>query len=651
MKFTKAFLTKLSRDPKAILDSLSQDDVVGLIQFANYNYYTVGKPVLTDDLFEVVKDHMKRLNPRHPILKHVGALIDDSDSRKEKLPYWMGSMDKIKSDSSALSGFVNRHSGDFVVSDKLDGNSALYYFDNGVAKLFTRGDGEYGQNISHLIPFINGIPNAKGLDSSKELTVRGELIMSKEAFEQVKHKGANARNMVAGLANAKVPDLDIARRVNFVAYSVYFPKMAPSEQLDYADKLGFATVFRKRIPEHELSFEVLSEILLSRRASSDFEVDGIVVTHNKYHAVVKGKNPSYAFAFKSLITQETAEVVVSNVEWNVSKDGYIKPVVQFEGVKLSGVLIKRATGFNADYIKSNTIGPGARILITRSGDVIPYILKVLMPAPSGQAQMPSSEYQYVWTDSRKDIVVVDGESSEVKFKQLESFFKKMDVKGVGPATVRAMFDAGLTDINHFIGLTEKRINEVQGLRNKAVVHKNIIDALKKVDCITLMDASNTFGRGFGERKLKSIVQAIPKIADGKYIPTMEELLKIEGVSDITASKFVQGLKQYRMFMSTANMSCEDKITGKKRQSPEAKAVPTSRKGTKLNGQFVVFTGFRNREWEGLIEENGGKVTSTVSSKTTMLVVASKDGATSKVKAAMEKGIAVITKDEFQNMYT
>jgi DNA ligase (NAD+) len=732
MKFPKVFLVKLSKAPLSVLQTLTEDNVVELIQFANYNYFTLGKPVFSDDLFDVVKNHMKTLNSRHPILKHVGAIISDSDDRKEKLPYWMGSMDKIKSDSSSLASFITKHPGEFVVSDKLDGNSALFYFNQGKAKLFTRGDGLHGQNISHIIPFINGIPNLKSLDQTKELAVRGELIISKASFEQIKHKGANARNMVAGFANSKIPDLDIAKRVNFVAYSVYHPQMELSDQLEYSQKIGFYTVFSKILEESEVSFQNLSEILLDRRANSEYDVDGLVVSQDIKHQLVSGRNPSYAFAFKNLLTQETAEVVVSNVEWNISKHGYIKPVVEFEGVKLSGVVIKRATGFNADYIKSNVIGPGSRIMITRSGEVIPYILKVLGAAPSGVPQMPM-DTKYIWTESKKDIMVLDNsESKEVKFKRLENFFTKIDVKGVGPATVRAFFDAGYTDVVQFVHLTQAHVDSIAGLRNKVVVLKNIQETMKKIDCVTLMEASNAFGHGIGGRKLKIIIDAIPRVMSSSYLPTMNELVQIDGVSDITATKFIEGLKEYRSFMATTKIVCEDKITkkrakqaevidikedaedsipppkkvtkakkidvlevldipdvpkakkvgvpavpkskqsdepdvlqakkmavpkAKKVAAPKASKVVTSkvesnRSSTKnnLNGQVVVFTGFRNKEWEALIEDEGGRVTTSVSSKTTILVVANKDKLTAKVKAAMESGVAVLSKEEFEKNY-
>jgi len=106
----------------------------------------------------------------------------------------------------------------------------------------------------------------------------------------------------------------------------------------------------------------------------------IVVRDNQHHSIISGKNPKYSFAFKTILTHEEAEVIVSHVEWNISKDGFLKPTVYFNPIHIGGVKIQKATGFNASFIQSNTIGPGSHIVIIRSGDVIPYIVRTLSPS-------------------------------------------------------------------------------------------------------------------------------------------------------------------------------------------------------------------------------------------------------------------------------
>jgi DNA ligase (NAD+) len=157
----------------------------------------------------------------------------------------------------------------------------------------------------------------------------------------------------------------------------------------------------------------LVEKLVEFKQDSPYEIDGIIVQADiKYTRNTSG-NPDYAFAFK--ILSEVAETTVINVEWNISKWGALKPRVEIEPVELAGVLITYATGFNAKFIKDNEIGPGSRILITRSGDVIPYILKILTRT---EADMPTIEY--VWNETGVDIISENPD--EMCIKRMLSFF-------------------------------------------------------------------------------------------------------------------------------------------------------------------------------------------------------------------------------------
>ena len=654
MKFTKKELAPLLKNPTAFLTKLTEDDLVALYQHLSYAYYNTGKPLVSDEIFDIVQAHLTKLHPKHPILKSVGAQVADDDKRKETLPIWMGSLDKIKSDPKQLDTFKNKFKGAYVVSEKLDGISALLVGD----KLYTRGNGEIGQNISHLLKFINGIPAA-----TAPYAVRGELIMSKEGFEKF-GKGANARNTVAGLVNAKIPDLNIAKNTVFVAYQLIDPVMTPSKQMAALKRMNFRVVWNKVLP---ITFESLSELLVERKNSSDYEIDGLVVTHDAVHPLANGDNPESAFAFKHLLTQQTAEVVVTSVEWSLSKDGLIKPVVLFGPVHLSGVKIQRATGFNAEYIKSNKIGPGARLLITRSGDVIPYIMQVLTPASDDKGQLPSDR-EYTWVG--KDIKVV-GKSVEQDIKYLENFFDKLEIKGIRGGTVKKLFESGVTDVKKFLNLKETTlVAKIQW-----TIIKEAIDAIHGVSCVQLMCASNAFGQGFGERKLKAIAKAIPSVLDVKAKPpTMDEMLAVEGVSTITATKFITGLAEYKAFLKMNGLACGGATaaatatvatataTRKSKASAVASAVaskatsattstasksPRSKKSASFADQVIVFTGFRNKAWEAVIENGGGEVGATITKKTTLLVAKAPNENTGKIKDAKAKGIPVMSIEEFE----
>jgi NAD-dependent DNA ligase len=194
----------------------------------------------------------------------------------------------------------------------------LIYAKDGSRKLYSRGDGEFGQDISHLVPMIKHIPPNNGIPATG-IAVRGELIISKANWDKIRDMGANARNVVAGTMNAKHPNPAITENIDFVAYEMLKPKtLGPSACLDALDSMGFKVMHRELLASTTLTIESLSEILVRRRRDSEYEVDGIVVEHDEIHKIVKGKNPAHAFAFKSILTHDEAEVMVKEVEWNVS---------------------------------------------------------------------------------------------------------------------------------------------------------------------------------------------------------------------------------------------------------------------------------------------------------------------------------------------
>lgn len=630
---SKALIATLKKDPIGTLNKLSEQDIAFIVQKANYQYYNSETPLFSDQLYDVIKEHLETINPNNPILKATGAAVGD-DQRKETLPYFLGSLEKVKTDDKSLTKWVSSHPGPCVISDKLDGNSALLIWRSGNIKLFSRGDGTVGQNISHLIPFIQHVPK---YTQSEELAVRGELIISKTDFETVKTKGANARNMVAGLINAKLPDLSLVGFMQFVAYEIISPIYTPREQYVKLKELGFKPAYNILIPS--LSLDNMSKILQERRDQSEFEVDGIVVAHDKIYKRTK-ENPTYAFAFKSVHTMQKAEVTVTHVEWNMSKDGYMVPVVVFPDVQLAGVVIKRAHGFNAKYIKDNVIGPGSRIIIMRSGDVIPYIVEVLSKSETGAPQMPEVEYE--WTKSHVDIVIpnkIKEESDEYKYKNLEYFLNKIDVQGLGPGNIKKMYNSGLTSVKNVFAATKTDLLKVDGFKDKTAdkILSAIANAKDKLTCSKIMDASNVLGRGIGQKKIDMILEVYPSIAKERYVPTQQELVSIKGIEYNTAELFIDNLPKFFKFLDENELKCTD--------DPETAALSTH---LDFIGQKIVFTGFRNAELENYIKSRGGDITGSVSKNTTLVVKKDKDS--SKTKKAEELGIKVIELADFAAQY-
>lgn len=643
VQFTKAFINNLNNDPDEVLRSLSVDEIVNVIQKANYEYHTKGTPVFSDHIFDLIKEYLEVIAPEHPVLKNIGA---STSGKKVKLPFYMGSLDKIKNDPKALATYTSKFKGDWVISDKLDGNSGLLCYDGKTFSLYTRGDGTYGQNISHLIPFLAN--TVKFNSQHVPFAVRGELIISRKDFAAIADKGANARNTVAGLLNSKVPDLGISSRTQFIAYELLDPVMKPFEQLQYIEHtLGLQCVYSTLLKHSDVTVDTLSDMLMKRRRESKYEIDGIVICHNATHDRLIGSNPDYAFAFKSVITMEKAEVTVTKVEWNMSKDGIFVPVVCFVPVALNGVMISRSHGFNGKYIQDNCIGPGARIVVMRSGDVIPYIVEVTSPADVGQ--MPTAPF--VWSASGVDIRLNHQEASSeytetLQLKNLQYFFDKLDVRGLSNGIIERLYTSDFKTVGSILHISKEQLQTVEGFKN--TLAQKIYDAIHErkvhIDPYILMDASNTLGRGMGYKKIKLICDAYPTILTERYVPTEAQLKSIKGIEQKTAHVFIQNLGTFFKFIDDNQLGY---YLVPKQSDSVVSHIPIPRTATLVASKTIVFSGVRDKELERFIQDNGGHVGTSVSGKTSLVLVKTLDTISSKVVKAQELGVPIMLVDDYK----
>jgi DNA ligase (NAD+) len=623
----------LTENPVTYMETHDNAKLAKLLKEASAQYYK-GTPVISDDIFDILKNYLTEHDPSNPALQEIGAPVH---GEKVKLPYYMGSLDKIREDEAALEKWKSKHEGKVVVSDKLDGNSAMLVYSPKGIKMYSRGDGLMGQDISQLIPLIQGIPKKTDFP---HYTVRGELIISKELWK-TKGKGANARNTVAGVMNSKHPDKELASIIDFVAYEQLQPRASASDGFEVMTEFGFKVAYNTSMNTSTLTMDSLSKILMERRSESPYEIDGIVVFHDDDHNQVSGKNPSYGFAFKSILTHEEAEVVVKEVVWNASKDGYLKPLIHFDPVVLAGASIQKATGFNAQYIETHTIGPGSRIVIIRSGDVIPHIVRTLTKSSSEKPSFPDVAYE--WNDTHVDIMLKDkSKSDDVITKRMTYFVKTLQMKGVGEGVVERLYKNGITTIKKLLNVTVEELIKMEGFQKKSAekVVSEIRDSVAKADCLTFMDASNLFGRTIGEKKLKLIVSKFPKILEG-YKPTEAELSSVDGIGSVTAKQFLDGLPDFFEFMDDIGIPCT--------QLKVATPSPVSSKPS-LAHLTVVFTGMRDKDLEAELESRGGKVGSSVSKKTSLVVAKDPSDETGKVKSAKELGVKVVDFDTFKKTY-
>ena len=626
------------------LHKLTPDSLAEMIKFANDAYYN-HEAVITDNQYDIIKEYLESKSPNHKILNEIGAPVEH---KKVKLPYEMWSMDKIKPDTKALAKWMAKYNKpkQYVVSAKLDGVSGLYIIKNGDKHLYTRGNGRVGQDISHLIPYlqlpdIGDIKDIKNIEKkTNELVIRGEFLISKVNFKDKFKGSSNPRNTVSGIINRLTVEPEKLKYVDFVAYECIYPEVPPLEQMQYLEKINVKCVLYKKIgneTKYILSNEFLSALLVEWRDSYQYEIDGIIVAHNKIYPRKSG-NPEHAFAFKMVLSDQIAEAKVVDVLWAASKDGFLKPRIRIEPIYLSGVKIEYATAFNAAFVEKNKLGIGAIVKIIRSGDVIPYIMDVVDPAP--EPKMPDEDY--IWNPTHIDIILRDSSTNiEVKFKQILSFFRTLDVGGLGPGNIKKIMDAGYDDIASILAMTPEDFLKVQGFKEKTAqkLYKNIDATIKVITLPVLMKATNIFGRGLGEKKLEPILETYPDILQSEESnqAKLDKLVKMKGLGEKTAKLFVDNIDAFKVFLVKA------KLLYTKAQKKFVKVEGP------LSGKTVVMTGFRDKELIELIKKAGGKMGSSVSKSTFKVIVQDMDQDTDKANKARELGILILAKD-FRKKY-
>jgi NAD-dependent DNA ligase len=315
-----------------------ESDVAYLINRSSLSYYNTSKflpttvadkkllqrilqrsPLKVDDkTFDDLVDWLREKNPRHPVLKKIGAPVQVK--QKVDLPVPMSSLDKKKPNTGDIDTWCERNPGPYIVSDKMDGTSILLEYRSGTLKCYTRGNGTIGQDISYLAPHFKVPQKLTGT-----WIIRGEVIMSKASFGNWSHAYENARNLASGMVNTKGVH-EALKDVDVIVYSVMSPRGVPSAQLAKLKTLGFKVVPFKVFDT--ISDSVLTSALMARKKASKYEIDGIVVeTDRKTNLPTFGSNPKTAIAFKSIETLDKVFAEVVDIEWNISKNGLLKPVL------------------------------------------------------------------------------------------------------------------------------------------------------------------------------------------------------------------------------------------------------------------------------------------------------------------------------------
>lgn len=659
------------------VSGLSQTQLESIINELNDAYYN-STSLIPDNVYDNLIDIITEKFPNSKVLKQVGS----SEKKKVKLPVYMGSMTKIKPEG--LVTWFKSRSNKVVITDKIDGKSVL--IQTAPLKLYSRGNGTEGQDITYIVEYLNN----ESIDILKKvqekLMFRGELVISKESFNDIKKNikrdddkdYSTARNLVSGITNfTHNPRKELLKKVEIVFYQYYSfssnssdskdsinsdspnsdspnskTQLKQSEQLKKMKDLGLKVVNYSKETLNDIEKE-LDDILTARRKESIYDIDGIVVSVNQEHELTKDENPKHSFAYKK--NSDNAHVAkVVDVLWDVSKDCFLKPKIEISPVVISGSKITYATAFNAKYVQDNKLCKGSEILITKGGDVIPHIVSV-KTKDTDIAKMPDCKYD--WTENSVDIFCDKDDpvyKDRIQIKLVTHFFETLEIKKLTEKMVTRLYDKwkkeySIDTVKKIIKvcLSDKAIQKLQdidgiGEKGAETIVKNVKKGIKDVDIVKLADASFVFGRGFGEKKIQIIKTGIPDIftedfelesKQGRKV-LRERLTELKGIEDKTARKFVDKLSEFKEYVDSI---CEY-ITLKDGNKEE--------KGNKYANKKFVFSGVRDSDLQAYIEQQGGKVT-TCCSKGTVVICKDPNKLTGKLLKAKEMGNEIVEYSVFK----
>ena len=615
---------ELKSDPYAYSNKIPIYLLVLFIRKANKYYFEKPKLLISDYTYDIIIDVLRERDPKNKLFTEIGQTPISDD--KVQLPFHMGSMTKLKT-KEPIEKWIKKYKGPYIISEKLDGASALIICKNGKYTIYSRGDGKIGRDITHIEKFID-LPKME-----TDIILRGELIISKETFETYKDTRTNARSMINGIVNTKKKKTNI--KIDYVVFEV----IDIENKLNISSQLKLALDYGFKVCHHEIvndisNLEPLSDSLLFHKlkefkSDSKYDIDGIIIGDLNLHEKNSSGNPDYCFAFKSNTLGNIAKVL--DIEWNISKHGKIVPTVKFTPTIIDNVTISYATGKHAKFIIENGIGKNALIRIVRSGDVIPDIIDII--EKGDEPNMPTINYK--WNETKVNIYIVE-ESDTINYHRLLNFFKSLNVKNLSSGLIKKFIKNDYNTIKKICLITKQDLLKMDGIKETMAnkLYNNIHSVIDKPILLEiLMKASLCFGESFGIRRLKLIVVNYPKLLKTKI--SEEDIIKIDGFSNLTAKKFIDKLEDFREFLKE-----NDFLTLNK-----------PKKKLKINGKYsdksFVFTGGKDDNVRNYIKINGGTISEKVNTKTHLLIVKDIQKTSTKLVDAKKHNVNYISLEEFR----
>ena len=643
-------------------------ELVDILNKASKAYYAEDHEIMSNFEYDKLYDELVALEQETGITLsdsptvHVGYEVV-SELPKERHPAPMLSLDKTK-DVGALADWLNGKEG--LLSWKMDGLTVVLTYDNGeLVKAVTRGNGEIGEVITANAKTFKNIPLR--ISYKGRLSVRGEAVISYSDFEKINSqipdtdaKYKNPRNLCSGSVRQLNSEITAKRNVRFFAFSMVEPEDKElvdsfensfKKRFEYLESLGFQVVEYKEVTSETIADAVKS--FAEKIPQNDFPSDGLVldledVAYGKSLGMT-AKFPRDAIAFKW--QDEEAETTLTEIEWSPSRTGLINPVAIFEPVNLEGTEVRRASLHNISYVKDMKLGLGDRIKVYKANMIIPQISENL--TKSGSLEIPDTcpacgAATVIKNENGTETLNCPNPECPAKNIKLFSLFvsrNAMNIDGISEATLERFIAEGflhrLSDI-YKLSDYKDRIVVLDGFGEKS--YNNMLSSIEKSRKCTMEGFLYGLGiSGIGVANAKLIVRYFKSDFDRIMNATAAELCEIEGVGDVMARDF------------TEYMSKADKREEIERLLSEIEFVIEENTAEQdLEGKTFVITGslnsFPNRDaLKKVIEDRGGKVAGSVSSKTSYLINNDINSNSSKNKNAKKLGVPIITEEDFLNL--
>lgn len=658
----------------------SLNNICKVVSYIQNLYHEHGESPWTDKIYDWVTDILIE-NYNIDIEQNViGSEVSHNEA--VELPYFMGSMNKFKTHKLVLS-WLSKYKSPYIISAKLDGISAMYI--NG--KLYTRGNGFKGRDISFLIPFLK-------LGKKNNYGIRGELIMKKNIFScKYSNQFSNARNLVCGIINRQYKNEynELYKDIDFIAYDIYGMNQNFEHKFNWLKNNNYNCVsFYSRV--NNLNIHFCNDYLKGWKDKDYlYEIDGIIISNHDNHLHKNIGNPDFAFAYKNNdITIELTIGIVSNVIWNISKDNYLKPTIQLQSPILCETSkIEFVTGFNAKFIKDNNIINGRKLKIGLSGNVIPHIFEVIMNDSEINEEdnmwFDNIDCSYIWSKNNVDLICTEKDNYKQIIKQNVLFFKNMNLKcNLQERTLLNLYnDLGIYHLKDIFCLSLEEWIKVDKMGKKKAstimsalynslhwshITSNVNDDFSYKDYfISLCVALQSFERGFAKRKIllhvdylmnmdfdfsnfydnNFILQKKDKIIDYIYKNNFKQ------ITNDSMNLFLDGFINMNNKWSEINNQKNSNftmVTMKELLTTIMKFNKPLNINSSSNIQ-VVFSGFRHNELMKKIENKGGKILNDVNKETTALIVNNKDNIkTKKFQNAIRLNVPIYHLDEFINVF-